>query len=262
MDEAYKEMTQLEKSIADFFIKNKEIRDFSSKNMSRLLYVSEASLHRFAKKCGYRGYRELIFSYEKDLENEIKNIGREKNVSHFVGKIQEGYRSTVEETFRLINEEKLREIAEKLNKKRRIFVYGIGGSGLVARQFQMNFMKLGFDITAVTELDMIALSAKTAKGDCAVIAISAGGETEVVINALKAAKGNGAYTVFITSGNSETDKKLSDDIIKIAYFKNSDSGAKLSPKVSMLIIIDILYSYCQANEEYFTKMREEVKTVK
>ena len=123
MDEAYKEMTQLEKSIADFFIKNKEIRDFSSKNMSRLLYVSEASLHRFAKKCGYRGYRELIFSYEKDLENEIKNIGREKNVSHFVGKIQEGYRSTVEETFRLINEEKLRQIAEKLNKKRRIFGY-------------------------------------------------------------------------------------------------------------------------------------------
>ncbi|MFR0957923.1 MAG: hypothetical protein ACLSFA_20120 [Roseburia inulinivorans] len=35
--------------------------DFSSKNISKRLYVSEAALSRFSKKCGYKGYRELIF---------------------------------------------------------------------------------------------------------------------------------------------------------------------------------------------------------
>lgn len=66
IEKNFEDMTQLEKSIGEFFIKNKSVRDFSSKGISGLLYVSEASLHRFAKKCGYKGYREFIFSYEKD----------------------------------------------------------------------------------------------------------------------------------------------------------------------------------------------------
>ena len=68
----------IEKSIGEFFITNKAIRNFSSKKISGLLYVSEASLHRFAKKCGYKGYREFIYSYEKDIENEKNNEINEK----------------------------------------------------------------------------------------------------------------------------------------------------------------------------------------
>ena len=58
----YSKMTEVEKSIADFFIDNKDVMDFSSKYISKMLYISEATLSRFAKKCGYKGYREFIFS--------------------------------------------------------------------------------------------------------------------------------------------------------------------------------------------------------
>lgn len=68
MFNSYNNMTPVERSIADFFLSNTEKMDFSSKNISKRLYVSEAALSRFSKKCGYKGYRELIFSYEKDLE--------------------------------------------------------------------------------------------------------------------------------------------------------------------------------------------------
>ena len=67
MFNSYNNMTPVERSIADFFLSNTEKMDFSSKNISKRLYVSEAALSRFSKKCGYKGYRELIFSYEKDL---------------------------------------------------------------------------------------------------------------------------------------------------------------------------------------------------
>ena len=49
----YHTFTPLERTIADFFIHNTDEQDFSSKNVSRLLYVSEASLSRFAQKCGF-----------------------------------------------------------------------------------------------------------------------------------------------------------------------------------------------------------------
>ena len=66
IEASYKKMTAVERSVADFFIGNKDDMDFSSKNISRVLYVSEATLSRFSQKCGYKGYREFIFSYERD----------------------------------------------------------------------------------------------------------------------------------------------------------------------------------------------------
>ena len=48
----YENLSAVEKNIADFFISNEEDMDFSSRHISSMLYVSEASLSRFAKKCG------------------------------------------------------------------------------------------------------------------------------------------------------------------------------------------------------------------
>ena len=67
----YKNFTPLEKTIADFFINNKEQTDFSAKAVAKRLFVSEASLSRFAKKCGYRGYRE----HQGDI--------RDRNFQHY-----------------------------------------------------------------------------------------------------------------------------------------------------------------------------------
>ena len=70
----YDNFTNLEKTIADFFIKNQEKMDFSAKKISEKLFVSEASLSRFAKKCGYRGYREFVYQYEETFVEKKESI--------------------------------------------------------------------------------------------------------------------------------------------------------------------------------------------
>ena len=67
----YHTFTPLERTIADFFIHNTEEQDFSSRNISGLLYVSEASLSRFAQKCGFHGYREFIYEYKQSLAHQV-----------------------------------------------------------------------------------------------------------------------------------------------------------------------------------------------
>ena len=74
----YHTFTPLERTIADFFIHNTEEQDFSSRNISGLLYVSEASLSRFAQKCGFHGYREFIYEYKQSLAP-----GPEENIPNF-----------------------------------------------------------------------------------------------------------------------------------------------------------------------------------
>ncbi len=45
----YDNLTPVEKNIGDYFIHNKERADFSAKTVAERLFVSEASLSRFAK---------------------------------------------------------------------------------------------------------------------------------------------------------------------------------------------------------------------
>ena len=50
IESVYPSFTPLERTVADFFIHNTDESDLSARHVSELLYVSEASLSRFAKK--------------------------------------------------------------------------------------------------------------------------------------------------------------------------------------------------------------------
>lgn len=63
IDVNYKQFSPAEKKVADFFIANDEDVDMSASAMAERLFVSEATLSRFAKKSGFSGYREFAFAY-------------------------------------------------------------------------------------------------------------------------------------------------------------------------------------------------------
>ena len=66
LEAKYDSFTQSEKEIAEFFLRNKEkMVDFSIEELSKELFVSKASISRFVKKCGFKGYREFLYQYNK-----------------------------------------------------------------------------------------------------------------------------------------------------------------------------------------------------
>ena len=71
IESVYPSFTPLERTVADFFIHNTDESDLSARHVSELLYVSEASLSRFAKKCGYTGYREFVYRYQEGLNTAL-----------------------------------------------------------------------------------------------------------------------------------------------------------------------------------------------
>ena len=62
----YQDLTAVEKNVADYFLENEEQVDFSSRHVASMLFVSEATLSRFAQKVGYTGYRKFIYDYEQE----------------------------------------------------------------------------------------------------------------------------------------------------------------------------------------------------
>lgn len=264
MENTYENMTQVERSVAEFFIENTDDMDFSSKNISRLLYVSEATLSRFAKKCGYKGYREFIFSYEKDLEFERASADKEKDVGLFTRKVQNSYQNLLQESFQMLDEKQIRRIAGMLNNSRRVLVYGIGSSGYVAQEFQLRFMRIGLDVVAITDSQMMQMSAALVEKDMLVIAISLSGKTKEIIDSIKIAKKREAAVIFITAKPEVEVASLCDEVLRVAALKNLDAGTKISPQFSILVMIDVLYSYYFANDFYFKaqKYKDTLSAIK
>ena len=235
MFNSYNNMTPVERSIADFFLSNTEKMDFSSKNISKRLYVSEAALSRFSKKCGYKGYRELIFSYEKDLENDIPKEDMEPDISSFTKKIKGSYASILQEEFGLLNEKQIRKVVEKLENARKIYIFGIGSPGLIAKEFQQRFIRIGLPMEAVTDTQLMQMCAALTDEETLVIA-----------------KKKGASVVYITINESAETAECCDELIRVAGTKNAEAGNMVSPQFSLLMLFDVLFAYYFANNTYCT----------
>ena len=212
-------------------------------------------MSRFAKKCGFKGYREFIFAYEKDLKEEKNGTVSEKDISLFTKKVQSSYQKLLQENFKLLDENQIRRIAGLLNVSRRVFIYGMGSSGNVAEEFQLRFMRIGLDVTAVTDSQMIQMSAALVEERMLVIAISLSGTTREIVESIRIAKSRNAKVIFITANPAPETAARCDEVLRVAYLKNLEEKKPVivcgSPQFSILVMIDILYSYYFANDSYF-----------
>ena len=236
MESIYENFTPLEKTIADFFIKDKEEQDFSSKHISKKLYVSEAALSRFSKKCGFQGYREFLFYYRQEREKANTQI-QDNDSTKVLGTYQE----LLNKTYSLMDVLKVERIVNLLSTKERIYVYGKGSSGLAAQEMKLRFMRLGVNIEAITDEHIMKMNMVLLNSNCLVIGISVSGASEEVISCLQAAKIQGAATVLM-SARQDKRFQIFDEFLLIASKKYLENGKAISPQFPVLVMVDILYS--------------------
>lgn len=251
IEEKQSEMTAVEKNIAAFFINNQEQLDFTSKNISKQLFVSEATLSRFSQKCGFKGYREFIFAYEKDLKYDTHSIHSENELSIFTKKVQNSYNTLLKDNFAILDEEQMKKIADMLNHSSKIMITGMGSSGFAAMEFQLRLMRLDIDATAITDSEVMLMRAALAKEDTLVIAISLSATTKPILDTIRISKRQGAKVILITASLAESIESFCDEIVRVASIKYLDTGTKISPQLSVLFVMDILYAYCFSNDSYY-----------
>jgi 6-phospho 3-hexuloisomerase len=116
----------------------------------------------------------------------------------------------------------IRKVAGKLSEKelqnaigmivdsKRVFLDGVGRSGMVAKAFAMRLSHLKFEVFVVGE----TITPAVRDGDL-FIAVSGSGETNSVVNASRSAKKAGALLLSITSDPSSTLGKMSDAVLKV-----------------------------------------------
>lgn len=240
----YDNFTTVEKNIADFFIQNRKKTDFSAKAVAEQLFVSEASLSRFAKKCGYRGYREFVYQYEETFVEKPESItGNTRMVLNV-------YQELLNKTYSLVDEGQVARISRYLSQAARVFVCGMGSSGLAAREMKLRFMRIGVDIDSIQDSDLMRMQAVFQNQTCLVFGISISGEKEEVLYLLKEAHKRKARTVMVTAKNKERLEEFCDEVLLLPSLRHLNHGNVISPQFPVLVMLDIIYSYFLEQNKY------------
>lgn len=230
----YDSFTIVEKTIADYFLQNKEKADFSSKVMKERLYVSEASLSRFAQKMGFKGYRDFIYWYERALD-----LMMVPNEFHCV---LDNYRMLIDKFNKIISIDEIKLFCQMLSEAVHVIAFGIGSSGLAAMEMKFRFMRLGIMIEALDRPDDMRMQSVILKEDCLAVGISISGEKSDVLFSLRKAKAGGAKTVLITA-NKERDYSFADLVLNIPGLNELSQGTIITPQLPVLLLLDICYHF-------------------
>ena len=240
IDLHFDELTELEQEIARYFLQVDTIQDdLSSQNVAQKLHISQAALTRFAKKCGFTGYREFIFQYQHQIDNQNLQLSTHNPL---IQGVLRSYSNMREQTQELINENQIERRANMIEDAERVYFFGTGSSGLVAREMKLRFMRLGVVCEAITDQDGFAWTTSIMDDNCLVLGFSLSGATQSILDSLLDAKEMGAKTVLFTSVPNK-ENQLYTETVLVASHNQSSYIQRISSQLPMLFWIDLIYAY-------------------
>lgn len=240
IDLHFEELTELEQEIARYFLQPETIQDdLSSQQVTQKLHISQAALTRFAKKCGFTGYREFVFQYQHQASKQDTHSHKH---SPLTKRVLRSYSIMREQTQDLIDEEQLERVAQLIEDAERVYFFGTGSSGLIAREMKLRFMRLGVVCEALTDQDGFAWTTSIMDENCLVLGFSLSGTTQSVLDSLLDAKEMGAKTILFTSAPNKNSQAYTETVL-VASHSQSSYIQRISAQLPMLILIDLIYAY-------------------
>ena len=240
IDLHFEELTELEQEIARYFLQAETIQDdLSSQQVTQKLHISQAALTRFAKKCGFTGYREFVFQYQHQASKQDTHSHKH---SPLTKRVLRSYSNLREQTQDLIDEAQLERVAQLIENAERVYFFGTGSSGLIAREMKLRFMRLGVVCEALTDQDGFAWTTSIMDENCLVLGFSLSGTTQSVLDSLLDAKEMGAKTILFTSAPNKNSQAYTETVL-VASHSQSSYIQRISAQLPMLFFIDLIYAY-------------------
>jgi len=246
----YSNLRKSEKKIADYLQQHAQERlDFSITELARRLEVSETTVSRFCRVIGLRGYQDLKLSMAASLNTveEFKNIPptiHEGDSTPEIGrKLSESLAGSIAKTQQSLNVEDMNKAIDAIARANQIYIYGIGGSAVIAQAAHHLFTKAGLNCVIYTDGYMQTVSASMLKPKTVAMGVSNTGITKHVVDAVKIAAKKGAITISLTSDRESALCRASKICLAspVEYMDTPLYGGAIDAKVCQLYLVDLLY---------------------
>ncbi|WP_088042213.1 MurR/RpiR family transcriptional regulator [Bacillus sp. EAC] len=242
----YARFSDKEKKIADYILQNpKHIIHSTITEVAEDLNVADATVFRFCKRIGFKGYQALKIALATEIMTPIQQIHEEINEKDdeitVANKIFKSNIRTLENTAQMLDSQSFKKAVELILQANRVFIYGLGGSSVIAMDAFHKFIRTGVKANAYTDSHFQLMSASQLSKEDVAIVISHSGSNKDTIRILQVLKETGAKTIGITGFPKSP---LSQNVDVSLYTSSEETEYRpeaLSSRIAQLSIIDALY---------------------
>lgn len=212
--------------------------------------TSEATVVRTARLLGYPGYRDLRLALAALAAQQAAgvppavtaDIAVDDPLADVVAKLAHDEQQTLADTAAGLDTAQLGAAVAALVAARRIDVYGVGASGLVAQDLTQKLLRIGLMAQAHSDPHLAVTNAVQLRAKDVAVAITHSGSTGDVIEPLRVAFERGATTVAITGRPGGPVAQYADHVLTTSTARESElRPAAMSSRTSQLLVVDCLF---------------------
>jgi DNA-binding MurR/RpiR family transcriptional regulator len=211
---------------------------------------SEASVVRFARQLGFRGYRDLRFRLHEEAvaaatagrDGEADgDIDPSDDIATMTGKIAAADSRAVHDTVRGLDLDALTRVADAVAPARRIVLFGVGASGLAAMDEQQKLARMGLPAVVHTEAHNGLPAVALLESDDVVIAFSHSGRTAELLDAARIAHDVGARVVVVTGAAGSPLAREADEVLLTAAVESELRSGATASRIAQLTVVDCIF---------------------
>lgn len=209
--------------------------------------TSEATIVRTARALGFAGYSQLRFALAGAVAREAPerlvpgDLGPDDPLTDVIAKVARAESEALADTAAQLNPDRLGLVVEAVAGARRVDVYGVGASGLVAGDMAQKLMRIGLPGHSFTDAHLALTSAALVRPGDVAVGVSCTGETPDVLAPMGVARKAGATTVAITNNPRSTLAELADHVLVSAGRETAFRPGALASRISQLLIVDCIF---------------------
>ncbi|NEW04921.1 MurR/RpiR family transcriptional regulator [Paenibacillus sp. SYP-B3998] len=245
---AYDSLSSMEKRVAKYIMDQpKDIISMSVQRLAEETKVSEATIVRLSRSLKCKGFKELKLRIAADLallsENadEFHQFQIGSSMTDLVESVSHNNNKSIRDSLTVLSTDMVGQAIQYLNQARKIGLFGIGASAVVAEDFKIKVLRINKWCETGFDGDIQAIIASNMMNQDVALGISYSGTNEDVLHALRIAKANGAIIISLTQFGSNPIADIADiQLFTSTLEQNFRNGATAS-RIAQLNVIDILY---------------------
>lgn len=247
-------LTNTEMKVANYVLDNyEEVLNANITELAENAGVSDASVVRFCKSLGYKGYQDFKISAARDVLPRDRHFNpsleQGDDPETICKKIFTSEVNVLNQTLASLEMNVVYQAAESIKAAGRLIFFGSGGSLLVGKDAQHKFMKIGVRAYVYDDIDMQLMSSSLMEEGDVAFCVSHSGSNYNVLKCMKNAQENGAVAIALVGQGKTPISKRADIVLYTASEETMFQSESVSTRIAQLAIVDALVAIV-AFEDY------------
>ncbi len=244
----YNALTKQSKRLADYIRENpSQVTRMTAKALGEASGTSAAAVVRLCQQLGYDGLEQLKLSLARYISHEELNVTIDPiiapgdSIPDIAQKLCHLQTNNAQETLALFDYDAVKRAVALLQKARRVYLYGLGSSGLVAQEFCHRLNRIGTACIFLQDGHTSLEYAAVIGPKDLMICFSYSGETKEVYLAAQKARERGVEVIAVTRNKASTLSDSASVVLKVPVLEKRVRVAAVASISSEMFVADVLY---------------------